>query len=102
VVVDREITDLLAMRAELEATQEKMKTVAEDKTKNEQEIEHLRKMHLNKNLVGAGGKSSLLSPKIRGIFQSVAKYVMVDDQGLLFFARRIFRTLLVQGGLFIL
>lgn len=52
VVIDREITDLLAMQVDLEASQQKMKAVEEDENKHKQEIEHLRKRHLNKNLVG--------------------------------------------------
>lgn len=53
VVIDREITDLLEMKAELEASQEKMKAVEADKLKVKQEIEHLRRLHLNKNLIGS-------------------------------------------------
>jgi len=71
VVIDREITDLLAMRAELEATQKKMKAVEEDKNKNEQEIEHLRKMHLNKNLIG-------ISPAVQNIAKLVQQVAGLD------------------------
>jgi PAS domain S-box-containing protein len=52
VVIDRAMTDLLAMRAELEASHRKMKTVEQDDNKKKQEIEHLRKLTLNENLVG--------------------------------------------------
>ncbi|MDC7787609.1 sigma 54-interacting transcriptional regulator [Rhodoplanes sp. TEM] len=52
VVVDREITDLSAMQAELEATQEKMKAVADATVKTSREIEHLRRQAPNRSLLG--------------------------------------------------
>lgn len=52
VVIDREITDLLSMKAELEASKEKMKAVEADKVKSIQEIEHLRRLHLTNSLIG--------------------------------------------------
>ncbi|MDU2063968.1 MAG: sigma 54-interacting transcriptional regulator [Sporomusaceae bacterium] len=52
VVVDREITDLWAMKADLESSKQKIKAVEEDKEKGKQEIEHLRSRALNKNLIG--------------------------------------------------
>lgn len=52
VVIDREITDLLTMKAELEASQEKMKAVEADKVKSILEIEHLRRLHMNSSLIG--------------------------------------------------
>ncbi len=52
VVIDRAMTDLLAMRADLEASHQKMKTVEQDDNKKKQEIEHLRKRTLNENLLG--------------------------------------------------
>ncbi len=51
VVIDREMSDLLEMKAELDATQEKMKAVEEDKDKKKEEIEHLRRLHFSKTLV---------------------------------------------------
>ena len=71
VVIDREITDLLEMRAELEASQQKMQAVEEDKNKNKQEIEHLRKLHLNKNLIGT-------SPEIQEIIRMIHKVASLD------------------------
>ena len=71
VVIDREITDLLEMRAELEASQLKMQSVEEDKNKNKQEIEHLRKLHLNKNLIGT-------SPEIQEIISMIHKVASLD------------------------
>lgn len=53
VVIDREITDLLAMKAELEESQQKIKAVEDATIKKKQEIEHLRSMQLNTNLIGS-------------------------------------------------
>lgn len=52
VATNREITELLAMQAELEASQKKIKAVEEDKNKNMMEIEHLRKINLSSGLIG--------------------------------------------------
>jgi len=51
VVIDREMSDLLEMKAELDASQEKMKAVEEDKDKKKEEIEHLRRLHFSKTLI---------------------------------------------------
>ncbi|MFD2181415.1 sigma-54 interaction domain-containing protein [Rhodoplanes azumiensis] len=52
IVVDREITDLSVMQAELEATQEKMKAVADATVKTSREIEHLRRQVPSHSLLG--------------------------------------------------
>lgn len=52
VIIDREITDLLQMKSDLEASQKQIKAVEKDKIKSTLEVEHLRKLHLNKNLIG--------------------------------------------------
>lgn len=52
VVVDREITDLLSMKAELETTQLQMQAVEKDKVKNKLEIEHLRKLQFKESFIG--------------------------------------------------
>ncbi|MBP2652296.1 MAG: norR 15 [Firmicutes bacterium] len=52
VVIDREITDLLEIKSELESSQKKIKAVEEDKNKRKQEIEHLRKLNVSQNLLG--------------------------------------------------
>jgi PAS domain S-box-containing protein len=52
VVTTREITELLTMQSELEASQRKIKAAEEGKNKSQLEIEHLRKLHLNSNLIG--------------------------------------------------
>ncbi len=71
VVIDREITDLLAMKAELEASKEKMKTVEADKVKSIQEIEHLRRLNLNESLVGR-------SPAMEQIVEMIHQVAALD------------------------
>jgi len=68
VVIDREMTDLLKIKADLEATQIKMKAVEEDKNKSNLEIEHLRKMQFNNNLLG----DSLETQQVNKMIQQVA------------------------------
>ena len=71
VVIDRDITDLSTMQAELEETQLKMKAVEADKNKNKQEIEHLRQFHLKKNLIGQ-------SPAIQQIVKAIRQVSSID------------------------
>lgn len=71
VVIDRDITDLLHMQTELEATQLKMKAVEADTNKNKLEIEHLRQFHLKKNLIGR-------SLAIQQIFKTIRQVAGVD------------------------
>ena len=71
VVIDRDITDLSKMQAELETTQLKMKAVEADKNKNKQEIEHLRQIHLKKNLIGK-------SPAVQQIIKAVRQVACID------------------------
>lgn len=52
VVIDRDITELLAMKAELEATQSQIKAVEKNKARSELEVRHLRKQHFSANLIG--------------------------------------------------
>lgn len=71
VVIDRDITDLLRMQKELEATQLKMQAVEADTNKNKQEIEHLRQFHLKKNLIGR-------SVAIQQIFKAIRQVAGID------------------------
>jgi PAS domain S-box-containing protein len=71
VVIDREMTDLLKIKAELEASQQKMKVVEEDTLKSKQEIEHLRKLHLNNELIGC-------SPQIEAVIQQIQQVADFD------------------------
>ncbi|HEY3425636.1 MAG TPA: sigma 54-interacting transcriptional regulator [Negativicutes bacterium] len=68
VVVDREMTDLLKMKADLETSQKQIKAVEKDKNKSKLEIEHLRKFHLNKNFLG----NSLETQRVIQMIQQVA------------------------------
>ncbi|HYG85582.1 MAG TPA: sigma 54-interacting transcriptional regulator [Azospirillum sp.] len=59
VVIEREITDLLDMQAELDATQEKMKAVEVDRRRDCRELEHLRKQVASSNqLIGSSSAIS--------------------------------------------
>lgn len=71
VVVDREITDLLDMKAELEASQKQMKAVEKDKNKSKLEIEHLRKQQLNNNFLGR-------SPQIQQVIRMIEQVAALD------------------------
>ena len=67
VVIDREITDLLTMKAELEASKAKMKIVEADKVKSIREIEHLRRLHLNDSLIGSSAATAQIGKMIQQV-----------------------------------
>lgn len=71
VVIDRELTDLLDMKAELDTTQEKMKAVEKDKNKKRQEIEHLRQLHFGKTLIA-------VSPEMAKVFAMIHQVAKLD------------------------
>jgi len=81
VVIDREITDLLAMQTEVEATQEKMKAVEEGENKRKQEIQHLRKMQLHKNLVGKSAGVQQVTQKIHQIAKLDVTVLIMGETG---------------------
>ncbi|WP_312515171.1 sigma 54-interacting transcriptional regulator [Anaerospora sp.] len=68
VIIDREITDLLAMKAEIENSQKQIMAVEEDKNKKKRELEHLRKQQLNHNFIG----QSLDMQKMKKLIQQVS------------------------------
>jgi PAS domain S-box-containing protein len=70
-VIEREITDLLEMQIELEATQEKMRAVEAVEIRTRREVEHLRKQVMNANLVG-------VSPQIAGVLELVRRVADFD------------------------
>ena len=78
VVIDRDITDLHQMQTELEATQLKMKAVVADTNKDRQEIAHLRKFYLKKNLIG---RSSAIQQIVKTIRQVAGVDVTVLISG---------------------
>lgn len=71
VVIDRDITDLLAMKSALEESQHKIQAVEADKKKSKLELEHLRKQQLNNNLVGQ-------SPLIKQTLQKIHQIANLD------------------------
>lgn len=81
VVIDREITDLLAMQAEVEATQQKMKAVEKDESKRKQEIQHLRKIQLNKNLLGKSIGVQQVTQKIHQIAKLDITVLIMGETG---------------------
>lgn len=68
IVIDRDITDLLAMKEQLEATQQQMQAVEKDTVKNKLEIEHLRKQQFKEKFIG---KSKAMET-VRNLIQHVA------------------------------
>lgn len=71
VVVDREITDLLSMKAELEASQQKIMAVEQDRNKSNQEIELLRRQQMNSGLIG-------MSPGIKQVIAQIHQVAKLD------------------------
>ncbi len=71
VIIDREITDLLQMKANLEASQQQIKAVEKDKIKSALEVEHLRKLHFQKKLIGN-------SLEIRQVIKSIEQVANLD------------------------
>ena len=71
VVIDREMSDLLEMKAELDASQEKMKAVEEDKDKKKEEIEHLRRLHFSKTLIAR-------SPEMEQVIAAIDQIARLD------------------------
>jgi len=51
-VIEREMTDLLRMQIEIDASQRKMKAVEAGQIRKKREIEHLRKQVMSNNLIG--------------------------------------------------
>ncbi|WP_446899547.1 sigma-54 interaction domain-containing protein [Clostridium sp. LBM24168] len=52
VVIDRDISELRNIQRELELSRRKIKVVEKMNSKKKQEIDHLRKQHLNNNFIG--------------------------------------------------
>jgi len=81
VVIDREITDLLEMRADLEASLEKMKAVEKDLSKDRQEIQHLRRLQLNKHLIGHSPEIQQITKMIRQVANLDATVLIIGETG---------------------
>lgn len=81
VVIDREITDLLAMQADLEASKQKMKAVEAYENKHKQEIEHLRKIQLNQNLVGESAAVEQVAQMIQQVARLDVTVLIMGETG---------------------
>lgn len=71
VVIDRDITDLATIQAELEASQQKIQAVEKDQKKHVQEIQLLRNQQLRKNLIGN-------SPEMTALLKEIEQAAQVD------------------------
>ncbi len=71
VVVDRDITELIKKKEELEATQLKMKTIVKDSKKSKLEVEHLKKLYVNTNIVGE-------SPETKHVIKLIQQVASLD------------------------
>lgn len=71
VVIQRELTDLLEMQMELDATQMKIKAVEADRVRHKQELDHLREQILSKNLIGS-------SKAIKTVLELIHRVADVD------------------------
>lgn len=81
VVIDREITDLLAMKAELERSQLQMKAVEKDKVKTVQEVEHLRKQQLSEGIVGSSAEIERIIAQIQQVAGLDATILITGETG---------------------
>lgn len=81
VVIDREMSDLLEMKAELDASQEKMKAVEEDKDKKRAEIEHLRKLHFGKTLIAKSEQMEKVLASINQIARLDVTVLITGETG---------------------
>ena len=81
VVVDREITDLLSMKAELETTQRQMQAVEKDKVKNKLEIEHLRKLQLKENFIGKSTEMKTVEKLIHHVAKLDVTVLITGETG---------------------
>lgn len=80
VVIDRDITDLLKMREELEASQQKMQAAEADKRKKRQELEHLRK-HFLVDLIGSTKEMQQIVEKIQQVAKLDVTVLITGETG---------------------
>ncbi|MDR3564154.1 MAG: sigma 54-interacting transcriptional regulator [Negativicutes bacterium] len=81
VIIDREISDLLSIRADLEASLEKMKAVEKDISKEKQEIQHLRKLQLTKQMIGFSSEIQEVSKMIQQVANLDTTVLIVGETG---------------------
>ncbi len=81
VVIDREFSDLMAMKEELDASRKKMKTVEKRTEKNQQELEHLRRQQRTSGLIGDSDASALLRQKIDQVANRDVTVLLAGETG---------------------
>ena len=81
VTIDREITELLQMKDELEASQKKMKAVEKDKVRSALEVEHLRKLQLNDNMIGNSPETHKVMKLIRQVSDLDVTVLITGETG---------------------
>jgi len=81
VIIDRELSHLNEVRAELEASREKMKAIEEDAEKKLREIKHLRGQQRMSGLVGDSHVCHLLREQIERIADLDVTVLLVGESG---------------------
>ncbi|MCG8485067.1 MAG: sigma 54-interacting transcriptional regulator [Clostridia bacterium] len=79
---NREMTDLLKIREELEASIEKLKEAKQEKEKTEQEVAHLRKLHMrNSGIIGKSQEINNVVNMIRQVEKVDATVLITGETG---------------------
>lgn len=81
VVIDREFSDLVAMKDELDASRRKMKTVEKSTEKNQQELEHLRRQQRTSGLIGNSDATILLRRQIDQVSDLDVTVLLIGETG---------------------
>lgn len=81
VVIDREFSDLMEMKEELDASQKKMKIVEESTKKRQQELEHLRRQQQSSNLIGGSEANIILRQQIGQVANLDVTVLLVGESG---------------------
>lgn len=81
VVIDREFSELSAMKEELDASREKIKSVERCARKGLREIEHLRKQQRSSGLIGDSDASRALREQIEQIANLDVTVLLVGETG---------------------
>lgn len=81
VVIDRELSDLLAMKEELDTSRKKMKAVERNTEKNRRELEHLRRQQRSSSLFGDSEANILLRQKIDQVADLDVTILLVGETG---------------------
>ena len=81
VATNREITELLALQAELEASQKKIKEAEKDISKSMIELEHWRKLNLSSNIIGKGPEIQQVITMIHQITSLDVTVLIVGETG---------------------